>query len=143
LAEQILAAACSDGIPQFPEHYLYDYYRPALQTYPVAAPLHNLGEFFGRYTLQDAAGQRLEVEGSETLQALLFSSSIGAVTVALPVDRDLTKRIVERYCQDLRSLRQTLIRQAHRLASDATLADQLVEQLWRTLPVPAWNLVEA
>lgn len=141
LSEQILAAACQDGIPEFPEHYLYDHYRPALQQYHFAGELQDLGEFFGRHTLQDSAGQQLEIEESETLQALLLASSLGVSPVALPVDRELTASIVARYCNDLRSLRQNLVRQAHLHASDPNLADQLVEQLWKALPVPAWNLV--
>lgn len=142
LAEQILAAACQDGIPQFPEHYLYDHYRPALQHYHFTGELQHQGEFFGRHTLQDSAGQRLEIEGSETVQALLLAASIGSSAVALPVERELTASILARYCNDLRSLRQNLIRQAHLHSTDPTLADQLVEQLWKSLPVPAWNLLE-
>lgn len=142
LAEQILAAACRDGIPQFPEHYLYDHYRPALQQYHFSGELRHLGEFFGRHTLQDSAGRCLEVEGSETVQALRLIASLGNSAVALPLDRELTANILARYCNDLRSLRQNLIRQAHLQASDPTLADHLVEQLWKSLPVPAWNLLE-
>lgn len=142
LAEQILAAACQDGIPQFPEHYLYDHYRPALQHYHFTGELQDQGEFFGRHTLQDSAGQCLEIEGSETVQALLLAASIGTSAVALPVDCELTASILARYSSDLRSLRQNLIRQAHLHSTDPTLADQLVEQLWKSLPVPAWNLLE-
>lgn len=143
LAEQILAAANQDGIPQFPEHYLYAHYRPALQHYHFCGELQHLGEFFGRHTLQDRAGQTLEIEGNETLQALQLAASIGHSAVALPIDRELTASIVSRYRNDLRSLRQSLLRQAHLKIDDPALADQLVEQLWKALPVPAWALVEA
>jgi hypothetical protein len=142
LAEQILAAACRDGIPQFPEHYLYDHYRPELQQFHFTGELQHQGEFFGRHTLRDSAGQCLEIEGSETAQALLLAASLGSSAVALPTDRELTAAILARYCNDLRSLRQNLIRQAHLQSTDPTLADQLVEQLWKSLPVPAWNLLE-
>lgn len=142
LAEQILAAACRDGIPQFPEHYLYAHYRPELQQFHFSGELRDQGEFFGRHTLQDSAGQHLEVEGNETLRALLLAASLGSSPVALPVDRELTASIVARYCNDLHNLRHQLIRHAHLQATDPTLADQLVEQIWKTLPVPAWNLVE-
>lgn len=141
LAEQILAAATQDGIPQFPEHYLYDHYRPKLQLYHFAGTLQHCGEFFGRHTLQDGAGRSLEVEGSETLRALLLASSLGRSPVALPIDRELTANILVRYCNDLRHLRQSLVRLAHINSNDPSLADQLVEQLWKSLPVPAWELI--
>lgn len=143
LAEQILAAASQDGIPKFPEHYLYDHYRPKLQHYQFTGELLHLGEFFGRHTLQDSAGQTLEIEGFETLLALRLAASLGNSTVALPIDQELTASIVTRYCHDLRSLRQSLVRQAHLQTNDSNLANQLVEQLWKTLAVPAWDLVES
>ncbi len=143
LQEQICAEVFADGLPRFPEQYLYQHYRPQLTSYRFTPPLAISGDFFGLFTLLDADGQTLEVEGEETARALLLVAAAGRTEAALPTDRQLAMAILEQYLRDLRKLRQALVRQTHvRIANTGTAA-HMTEKIWNQQPLPPWELVNA
>lgn len=142
LAEQIIARACVDGLPRFPEQYLYDYYRPVLNEYSFTGPLRYGDEFFGHVQLLDQANLTLEVEGQDTARALLLASYGNPSGVALPADQELAGTILARYLMDLRGLRRELIRQCHLQMAEPRAADAMVEQIWQSLGLPPWLFVQ-
>lgn len=142
LAEQIITRVFIDGLPRFPEQYLYDHYRPVLHEYQFSGPLRICDDFFGRVQLVDQQNTTLEVEGSESAKALLLASYGSYSAVALPTDRQLIAAILGRYLSDLRALRRELIRQCHLQITEPRSADTMAEQIWQSLPLPPWRLVE-
>ncbi|OHB32923.1 MAG: hypothetical protein A2X84_04875 [Desulfuromonadaceae bacterium GWC2_58_13] len=143
LMEQICAEVFADGLPRFPEQYLYHHYRPQLTSYRFAPPLLVNGEFFGRFTLQDADGQTIDVEGEETARALVLIAAAGRAEVDLPTDRRLTMAILEQYLRDLRILRQALVRQTHVRIANTGAAAHMTEKIWDKQPLPPWELINA
>jgi hypothetical protein len=141
LDETIADQVFVDGIPLFPEHYLYDYYRPELIEHAVAGPLQIDGEFFDAVTLRTVDNRTLQVEGRETARALVLISAVRSGPVALPADRRITAVILERYLDDLRRLRHELIREVFRHQSNAQTAEALVAKLWQEHKLPPWHMV--
>jgi hypothetical protein len=142
LVEKITASVFVDGLPRFPEQYLYDHYRPALNAYQFTGPLRVCDEFFGRVQLVDQQGKSLEVDGSESARALLLASYDNRSTVALPAEQQLVAAVLARYLSDLRTLHRELIRQCHLQLAEPRSADAMAEQIWQSLPLPPWHLVE-
>jgi hypothetical protein len=142
LAEKITASVFVDGLPRFPEQYLYDHYRPALNEYQFTGPLRVCDEFFGRVQLIDQQGKSLEVDGSESARALLLASYGNCCTVALPAEQQLAAAVLARYLSDLRALHRELSRQCHLQLAEPRSADAMAEQIWQSLPLPPWRLVE-
>jgi len=142
LTKKITSTVLVDGLPQFPEQYLYDYYRPDLQKYVFAGPLKICDEFFGRVQLVDQEGEPFEVDGRDFARALLLASYGNRPSVALPTDRQIAEAVLARYLEDLRGLHRELVRQCHLHLADARSADTLAEQIWQSLPLPPWQLVE-
>ena len=136
LLARIVARVFVDGIPRFPEHYLYDHYRPELVDYRMTPPLALREEFFGHFTLVDSDDKTLIVDGEETAQALLLAAAGGRREVALPRERALTEAILARYRADLRALRGKLIQACHAAIPQAATADRMVEKLWRDQNLP-------
>ena len=141
LTETVADLVFMDGIPLFPDHYLYDYYRPEMRTYCFDSPLTLAGEFFGTIELQEAGGHILQVEGMETAQALVLISALRCGTVDLPVDRTIASTILERYRTDLRKLRSSLVKEVFRRQADPQTAKALVEKLWQKQALPPWHLI--
>ncbi len=141
LAETVADLVFMDGIPLFPDHYLYDYYRPEMRTYCFDSPLTLAGEFFGTIELQESSGQTLQVEGMETAQALVLISALRCGTVDLPVDRTIASTILDRYRTDLRKLRSSLVKEVFRRQADPQTAKALVEKLWQKQALPPWHLI--
>ncbi|MEZ4598529.1 MAG: hypothetical protein R2940_01930 [Syntrophotaleaceae bacterium] len=143
LARQIGDHVFIDGVPVFPDHYLFDYYRPRLQEYSFEAPLVCAGQFFETFELRDASGNLLRIEGAELARALLLSSATasGPMRLSLPEDRQILAAILERYQADLGKLRQNLLREIHRLNDDPKGADHLADSLWRERNLPPWSLI--
>lgn len=138
---ELLHAVGGEGLPLFPEHYLYAHYRPELREYRFAPPLAFDEEFFGRFVLRDRLGAELNVEGRETARALFLASFGESRPILLPVEQALTAAILDRYLADLRRLRETLVREAHRRLADSAAADRLIEGVWKTLSLPPWSAV--
>jgi hypothetical protein len=130
-----------DGIPVFPDHYLYDYYRPEMRRFDFEKPLSIDEEFFGTVELKDEQGYKLQVEGMETALALVLISSLRSGPVELPVDRVIISTILDRYRQDLRKLRSNLVKEIFRRQADPRTAKTAVERLWQQQPLPPWRLI--
>jgi len=130
-----------DGLPAFPEQYLYDYYRPTLCHYTFNGPLQICDEFFGRVTLRDQQGETVEIEGAESAQALQLASYSHPSGVTLPDDPQLTATILSRYLTDLGNLRRELSRQCHLHLADRRSASALAEEIWQSLPLPPERLL--
>lgn len=143
LAEQIFTRVFIDGLPRFPEQYLYDHYRPVLHEYHFSGPLRICDDFFGRVQLVDQQNTILEVDGSESAKALLLASYGSHSVVSLPADQQLATAILVRYLADLRALRRELIRQCHLQIAEPHAADALALQIWQSLPLPPWSLLES
>lgn len=142
VAEEIAALVFADGIPKFPEQYLYDYYRPALKRFNFEGRLKVEEAFFGQMTLRDAGGAVFTVEGEETARALELASYSGRAPVDLPQERRLTAAILERYRSDLHLLRHALLRQCHLRVSKFRSAEALAERIWKSRHLPPWTVVE-
>lgn len=143
LGAEISREVFVDGVPRFPEHYLYDYYRPQLEEYHFSGPLVPEEEFFGQTVLCDSGGTLLQIENRETARALILASYSGRVPVGLPVDHLVTAAIVDRYLSDLVELRQSLIKITHVRLADARAADALAQRIWGSLALPPWSLLES
>ncbi|MFO7984006.1 MAG: hypothetical protein R6V08_11175 [Desulfuromonadales bacterium] len=141
LSEEISRQVFVDGIPRFPEHYLFDYYRPELVDFHIRGPLAVTSSFFSCVELSGPAGQQFEVEGDETAHALVLSSHRSPGTVSLPVDRKMTGEILQRYRTDLKHLRQQLVRETHSRIGDSKSAKAVVEDIWENQGLPPWNLI--
>lgn len=141
LAEEIRREVFIDGVPKFPEHYLYNHYKPRLREYTFKGPLQLVSNFFDTFTLVQPDGTTLEIEGEETARALLLTSHSSISTVSLPEDRHLTLEILNRYQTDLSRLRQELIRRANAQVEDSKQATELAEGIWRGHPLPPWELL--
>ena len=62
-----------DGVPQFPEHYLMNTYRPELLHYKLCGPLQVAEEFFDRISLYaPKTGQKIEVSNRLVAEALVL-----------------------------------------------------------------------
>ncbi len=140
--EEMLTALLSDGRRRFPDHYLYDYYRPQLRSYRISGPLVQKEEFLGTFELTDNEGNSINVQGEETARALILASYDCQGTIELPTDRQLISEILTRYQQDLRVLRRKFLREAHARHGKARPARQLANRLWESLGLPPWELVE-
>jgi hypothetical protein len=62
--------------------------------------------------------------------------------VALPAEQQLAAAVLARYLSDLRALHRELIRQCHLQLAEPRSADAMAEQIWQSLPLPPWRLVE-
>lgn len=139
LQSEIASVVFVDGLPHFPEQYLYDYYRPKLVPYTYQGPLRQTGQFLGQFTLTDQSGKTLEVEGEETARALLLASHSQQGGAKLPADRQLTATILERFLTDLRQLHKNLAREVHIRVPDPARAGRLIDGIWAKMPLPPWQ----
>lgn len=136
---QIISDVFKDGVPRFPENYLYDIYRPELQKFEVNGTLHQTNEFLGVFELTDSSGQVIQVEGEETARALELATFSEQTLIELPTDRHLTASIVERYLADLNRLQQDLLHQTYSRRDESRLARQWARRIWNSLPLPPWE----
>jgi hypothetical protein len=142
LVTEIANEVFVDGVPRFPEQYLYDHYRPPLTAYRFTPPLAVSGEFFGHFSLRDDAGERFEVAGADTARALLLAAAAGRREIALPTEPALARAILERYLADLRKLRQALVRKCHVRIAHAGTAARIIDKIWRDRGLPPWELCQ-
>lgn len=141
LSEIIVREVFVDGLPDFPEHYLYDYYRPEMRPYQFTPPLSRGTEFFGRVELIDRKERTLEMDNLDAARALQLCAATGKTSTALPVEEQITSAIVQRFLADLHHLHQALSRCCHRHCSDPQQAEALTEELWDRQPLPSWKTV--
>ncbi|WP_298038672.1 hypothetical protein [uncultured Desulfuromonas sp.] len=131
-----------DGIPRFPEHYLFHVPSSQLREYRVTGPLKARGEFFGQYVLEQADGTTLEVEGEETAKALILASLGDRLPLALPVERELTAEVLKKFLKDLRRLRQALLQECHLHLANPRSAKSLAAGIWRSHGLPPWEWLD-
>jgi hypothetical protein len=142
LPAEVAGEVFRDGIPAFPEHYLYDFYRPELQTFTWQGGLSYGPAFFGRIVLQDSSGLQYEIDGEPRAAGLWLTSLLTREPVDFPVDAKICETILIRYLQDLQRLRQALVKKAHERLENSKQADNLIRKLWQDQNLPAWEAVE-
>lgn len=135
LDEEIVGEVFRDGIPRFPEHYLYDYFRPALDSFAVAPPIEIVARFFDRYHLRDAAGTSLTAESAPLALALLLAG-YRQDRFALPHDESLVAAIVARYRRDLFALHTSLRTTVYRHIGPGAKGERLIREIWNRFDLP-------
>lgn len=143
LPQQLAEEVFVDGIPQFPEHYLYDHFRPELLDFHWQQPLQIDASFFGQIRLRDAAGETFEVAGEAFAHSLILIDRCGRHQVALPTEQQLTETILLRYLRDLQRLYERLHQLACRQELDARGVARLVRSVWGSQPLPPWEEIKA
>ena len=136
LPRELLKQLETEGIPSFPQTYLYRYATGRLKLYRFTPPLHVKQELLGEYQLVDAKGQILNVSGVETQEALLLASSLGLETIEIPEDRRQTAAILENYRADLHSLKDKVERLCYSHTRQPAAAQRLAKKIWQQLPLP-------
>ncbi|AMV72995.1 hypothetical protein [Desulfuromonas sp. DDH964] len=136
LSNTLYREVFSDGLPLFPEHYLFDHFRPELQEYRLSLPLQRGEPFFGRVVLTGADGDSFEVSSELAAQAVELAAAAGREVVLLPADPLILQNILGRYLQDLQTLHEALLRRAHLLLTNPRQARAVAGKLWERLPLP-------
>ena len=136
LQEILQREVFADGLPVFPEHYLFAHFRPQLLEFSFTPPLLRCGEFFGQVTFEDQTGQRFNVPSAEMAQALELTAATGRQEAALPTEPHIMQDILSRYLQDLRTLHGALHRRVHALVADPRQAQKTVRKLWDDSGLP-------
>lgn len=125
-----------EGIPTFPEQYLYFLDSPDMTCYRLTPPLTVTSELLGEIELVDAAGQTLRVYGEELANALLLCSKLKKTEVELPVDRHQLALLQQQYWNDLKQLHKQLNSLCHSRLKSPNAADKLAKKVWKRLQLP-------
>ncbi len=136
LTDEILRLLEIEGIPHFPQTYLYRQATGPLSNYKFTPPLKLRQELLGQYVLEDSKGQSLMVTGEETKDALLLASILGLRSLEIPIDRQQTAEMLDSYRQDLLKLQNTITRLCLLHVEQSTAAHRLKKKLWQQLPLP-------
>ncbi|WP_020676666.1 hypothetical protein [Geopsychrobacter electrodiphilus] len=136
LGEDLLRQLEIEGIPQFPQTYLYRLATGPLQSYRFTPPLYLKHEMLGLYELEDAQGKRFQVTGEETKDALLLAGNLMLTTLEIPQDRQQTAAMIDNYRQDLLQLQEKMTRLCHRHIAQLPAAQRLQKKLWQQLSLP-------
>ena len=152
------------GIPQFPQQYLYDFYRPQLTTYPTATTTWQLTtEFMGRYQLNHATTakhvnrktndntvdtraeaddlEEITVDNEYLAHAIILVSHTD-IAIKLPDDPEICRTILTRYLMDINDIHSTIWREVHAAMPHNKTANKLVTKIWQSLPLPPWQIVK-
>jgi len=140
--QRLVAAVFADGIPIFPDHYLFDHYRPAMETFTIPGPLYFQRRFFNQVELATREGQLLIAENDHLAHALLLVSHLGRTQVSLPRDTELLAKILARYLDTLRTLKGRLWDESNRLCDEAGQARALAKRTWLQQGLPPWETIE-
>ena len=143
LMELLIQTVFADGIPLFPDHYLFAYLNPETFCIDLPEPLAFAETFFDRATLTAASGRRLDIEGLATARAIVLCSHGRKHQVKLPVDPTIMRAILERYLADLRRLHHTLRQLAHQHLGSARQADNLATRIWKDMHLPPPDLFDS
>jgi len=135
--EEIIEMVFVDGVPQFPEHYLMNTYRPELLHYKLCGPLQVAEEFFDRISLYaPKTGQKIEVSNRLVAEALVLASHADRTEVDLPKDEKLLQSLLDRYRDDLNRLWDKLIKECRRTEPHRQSAIRLAQKIWRLQALP-------
>ena len=137
LKEILQREVLQDGIPAFPEHYLFAHFRPRLQEYNFTPPLLRAEQFFGQVTLKDGAGKTFQAPSPEAAHALELIAATGRQEVSLPTDPVILDDILGRYLHDLGRVHGALQRRVHALVADPRQARNTARKFWSELGLPA------
>jgi hypothetical protein len=130
------------GIPTFPEHYLYDFFRPELRSFATAHPPWQIdSEFLGTFTLKDAGGHTCHADNDYQAYAVALARA-SLTALSLPTDSAICQQIVERYLLDLVRIHQLIWHECHAALPTTTTANRLGNKIWKTLQLPPYKLVE-
>lgn len=140
LRDRLQKSVFADGVPCFPEHYLFAHFRPALAHYRFTPPLVRSEEFFGAVIFRDGQGTAVEASSPELARALELVAASGRDEVELPTAQDVVDDILERYLQDLRRLHDKLHHQTHAKLRNRDQARALAANLWREMQLPPAQL---
>ncbi|NOY13164.1 MAG: hypothetical protein GXP51_05620, partial [Deltaproteobacteria bacterium] len=136
LQQELVQQLLKEGIPTFPEQYLYFLEQPDMATYRLTPPLTVKRELLGEIELEDAAGQTLLVYGEELANALLLCSALGKTKVDLPLDRQQLALLQQHYWQDMSQLYKQLSSHCHSLLQNPKDAGKLTSKVWKKLKLP-------
>lgn len=137
LNEELLRQLEIDGIPHFPNTYLYRQVTGPLLNYQFTPPLTLCQEMLGQYELEDANGTVLHIEGQETLEALQLADLLGMGKLELPVDRQQTADMLDSYRKDLLALQDKINALCQKQIENPQAALRLQKKLWQQLPLPS------
>ena len=140
LKQDIIDQLNIQGIPNFPDQYLYFLEQPDTTRYDITPPLGVVSKLLGQFELLDAAGQKIQGVGEELEQALLICSRAGKTTFDLPQDREKLELLLQLYRKDLDNLHQQLCDLSYRQIKKPQAARNLIRSIWKklTLPDPEW-----
>jgi hypothetical protein len=138
--EEITRTVFVDGVPQFPEHYLMDTYRPELIHYNLHGPLEVAEQFFDRISLRTSGSDhRIEVSGKTAAEVLILASHAERSGVDLPKDEGLLEELLERYRADLKHLWNNLVKECRLEEPHRQAAIRLARRIWRQQGLPPGN----
>jgi hypothetical protein len=136
LGEELLKTLEIEGIPHFPQTYLYRQATGPLTCYKFSPPLKLRHELLGQYEFVDEKGHQLQVTGEETKEALQLASLLGMTTLEIPLDRQQTAEMLDSYRQDLSRLQESIVRLCHQHIEQSSAAQRMQKKLWQQLPLP-------
>jgi hypothetical protein len=138
--EEITRTVFVDGVPQFPEHYLMDIYRPELIHYNLHGPLEVAEQFFDRISLRTSKSDHsIEVSGKLAAEALILVSHAERSGVDLPKDEGLLEELLDKYRADLKLLWNNLVRECRLEEPHRQAARRLARRIWRQQGLPPGN----
>ena len=140
LKQEIIDQLNAQGIPNFPDQYLYFLEQPDTVSYSITPPVKVTSRLLGQFELEDAEGQTIQGFGEELEQSLLICARIGKTTLDLPKDRAQLEQLLQLYRKDLDNLHQQLSDLSYRQIKKPQAARNLIRSVWKklTLPDPEW-----
>ena len=140
LKQEIIDQLNAQGIPNFPDQYLYFLEQPDTISYSITPPLRVVSRLLGQFELEDADGRIIQGFGEELEQALLICGRMGKTTIDLPKDRTQLEQLLQLFRKDLDNLHQQLSDLSYRQIKKPQAARNLVRSVWKklALPDPEW-----
>jgi hypothetical protein len=143
LANKIIQLIQVKGVPEFPTHYLYEFYLPQLSHYSRHdSPWEISSEFMGTYQLSNQRGDTEITATNEFTAHAIILTSYGKAEINLPDDRTICSTIVTRYLTDLDEIHTIIWRECHAALHQSDTANRLVRKLWKELGLPPWNTID-
>ncbi|RMF46707.1 MAG: hypothetical protein D6751_04385 [Deltaproteobacteria bacterium] len=136
IAEQLLV----DGLPVFPDHYLYDHYRPELKSWQLPGPLTEQGRFFATIELATESGDIICCDSEPVAGCLLLASHMTR-EVSLPTSPEVATDILGRCLADLDRLKTGLLELCRQ--ENSRDPERLASSLWRRWQLPPWDLLDS
>jgi hypothetical protein len=139
---QLIEEVFSDGIPLFPEHYLYDHYLPELEEFTLPGPLFFQKRFFNQIELVTRDNQQLLAGNDLLARALILASHGGRNQVKLPADESILEEILGRYRDDLGRLKENLQTRCNALFEKPAQGRSLARKIWLQQGLPSWENID-